>query len=129
AFLPKGGPQHPFVVDVTSDTIPPKIVYTFREPRIPADHVTVTATITDNSGVKVARVYYKVEPSYLPWKAVNLKRIGKNRYRADIPLTPHGLLFQFEAIDNHGNGTKFPDTWKARPYFVVEAWNPETGKR
>jgi len=129
AFLPKDGPRHPFVIDLTNDRIPPQISYTFQKPKIPAKHVTVTAKIRDDSGVKMARVYYKQEPSYLPWKAIEMKRIGKNSYRATIPLTPHGILYHFEAIDIHGNGTKFPDTWKARPYFVIEAWDPGTGKQ
>ena len=129
AFLPKEGAKRPFFVDLTTDDTPPVISYTFRQPKIPANHVTVTAKITDDSGVKTARVYYKVEPSYLPWKAIEMKKIGKNYYRADIPLTHHGILYHFEAIDVHGNGTKFPDVWKTRPYFVIEAWNPATGKR
>ncbi len=128
-FWPQNAPEHPFVVDVTQDDTPPTIRYTFRGVKIPASHFTVEATIWDASGVKSAKVYYKELPSYAPWKALPMKKVGKNLYRATVPLTFHGALFHLEAIDVHNNGTKFPDTWKARPYFVIEAWNPATGKR
>jgi hypothetical protein len=125
-FWPKGAPEKFFSVDMSRDTTPPTITYTFQSVQTPVDHLTLRARIHDASGIQVARVYYKEIPSYLPWKAVAMKKVGRDVYQATIPLNFHGVLYHFEAIDVHNNGTKFPDTWKARPYFVVPAWEPKT---
>ncbi len=129
AYWPQGAPEKPYVVDLSPDTTAPTIEFTFHKIKVPADHATLKARVRDDSGVKIVRVYYKETPSYLPWKAVKMEKVGRDVYEATIPLTYHGALFHFEAIDVHGNGTKFPNTWKARPYFVIDAWNPKLDEK
>ncbi len=52
---------------------------------------------------------------------------GDNRYQANVLLTPEGILYYFEVIDEDGNAANYPDFLKQTPYFVIDGWDPAKG--
>jgi hypothetical protein len=49
---------------------------------------------------------------------------GANRYTAQVPLTPEGVLYYFEAADDDGNTLRWPDFLKETPYLAINPWSP-----
>ena len=49
---------------------------------------------------------------------------GGASYSANVPLTPEGILYYFEAIDEDGNAANYPNFMERTPYLVVNAWDP-----
>jgi hypothetical protein len=104
--------QKPLVKD-----IPPK------EDR-PVQNLTVSAEATDNVEVRTVDLIWKVMPSGLPWQRTPMREVGENRYEATIPVTYHGVLYRFEAVDASGNAALYPDYLKETPYRVFKGWPP-----
>jgi len=60
--------------------------------------------------------------SYLSILVVHCHRmVGDNKVT--------GLMYYFEAFDEYLNGKNYPDPEIETPYFVIESWNPVTGRR
>jgi hypothetical protein len=51
-----------------------------------------------------------------------MKHNGGENYEASVPLNARGLMYHFESLDKHNNGTLYPDPQVETPYFVIEAW-------
>jgi hypothetical protein len=49
---------------------------------------------------------------------------GGESYSANVPLTPEGILYYFEASDEDGNAVNYPNVMVQTPYLVVNAWDP-----
>jgi hypothetical protein len=69
-------------------------------------------------------VYYKRMPAPYEWLKIEMQPRGGTGYSASVPLTPEGILYHFEAIDEDGNGVNYPDIMKRTPYLTVDAWDP-----
>ena len=128
AVWPENGEKSPAIINVTDDNQPPVIKYEMKQSEIPAHEFIIKARISDPSGVKSARVFYKLQPSYLNWTSKKMTNIDDNEYQVILPLSARGLMFHFEAIDNHGNGTIYPNPNLATPYYVIEAWDKSKAK-
>lgn len=120
---PTSGEKFPAIIDVSDDFQPPTVQYNMKNPEIPADEFIIKAHISDTSGVKSVRVLYKLQPSYLEWKSKDMKNVNGDEYQVVLPLSARGLMFHFEAFDNHNNGTRYPDSESATPYYVIESWD------
>ena len=46
-----------------------------------------------------------------------------------VPLTPEGILYYFEAVDEAGNAANYPNFLEQTPYFVIDSWAPQTASR
>jgi hypothetical protein len=46
-------------------------------------------------------------------------------YSADVPLTPQGILYYFDAVDEAGNATNYPNFLDQTPYFTIDSWVPQ----
>ena len=73
------------------------------------------------------RVYYKLMPAYDDWVSIDMSPAGQNEFTAKVPLTPAGILYYFEAINESGNAANYPNFLVRTPYFSIEGWDPNTG--
>lgn len=113
----------PYDVFVNDDNVAPE--FTFRPPSesVRGKAVTIAIEIRDKSPIRSAYVFYKRMPSYYNWVKVKMQHVSGDRYSASVPLTPEGIQYYFEAIDNDGNAANYPDFMKQTPYFVINAWD------
>jgi hypothetical protein len=113
----------PYHVLVNSNRVTPVISHT--PPKVTRrDGVLLTVTV--HAGTTISGVYvdYKPMPAADPWIRLVMHPLGNDTYEANVPLTSDGILYYFEAADEDGNATHFPDFLKQTPYFVVDGWNP-----
>lgn len=86
----------------------------------------VEATITDQSGVRRASVYYSVNQT--DWTETQMDSLGDDRYRAYIPSQEAGteVWYYICAVDNSPNQNVgyFPEGGSSDPiiFEVVEGW-------
>lgn len=113
----------PYTLPVSSDTGRPTIKHTPPARAVHGDSVVLAAEVSDPSGIRSVRVYYKAMPAYAGWIALPMRSAGGGRYTAAVPLTSEGILYYFEAVDNANNGANYPDFTKQTPYFVIGAWD------
>ncbi|MBP6183209.1 hypothetical protein, partial [Flavobacterium sp.] len=128
-----------------TDREAPKVVHTPIKIVEPGNKVTITANITDISGVKTARVLYRGLTQFQDYKIQEMKADG-NVFTAEISaenvdfVTEYknetGALWDFmyliEVIDNKGNGRIYPDFETTAPYIIVNVPHKtfqETGKK
>jgi hypothetical protein len=65
-------------------------------------------------------------PAYYEWVKVEMEPRGGMSYSADVPLTPEGILYYFEAIDEDGNAANYPNFLERTPYLVIDSWDPSS---
>jgi hypothetical protein len=119
----------PYLVHISNDDARPVITHT--PPGGPArgSSVLLSVDVKDDSAVSAVRVYYKRMPAYHEWVSIEMEKAGSNSYRARVPLTPEGILYYFEAIDESGNGANYPNFLKETPYFVIKGWDAGSDER
>ena len=117
----------------TTDREAPKVVHTPIKIVEPRKKLTITANITDKSGVKMARVLYRGVTQFQDYKIAEMTANG-NVFTAEISaenidfVTENnketGALWDFmyliEVIDNKGNGRIYPDFETTDPYIFVD---------
>jgi len=113
----------PYEVYVNDDNAQPEFEYTPPSGPVRGKAVTIEVEIQDKAAIRSAYVFYKRMPAYDNWIKVKLQHVSGDRYSASVPLTPEGILYYFEAIDNDGNAANYPNFLKQTPYFVIDAWN------
>jgi hypothetical protein len=91
-----------------------------------ADSVRIEVEVVSKAPLSEARVFYKPTPAYYEWLSIDMQPAGGSRYAASVPLTPEGILYYFEAVDEHGNAAHFPNFLERTPYFEVQGWDPAT---
>ena len=101
--LPTSGMAGPFrFTVVAADTTAPEITHLAISAAQPAGAaVTITATVTDASGVGESRLYYRASGSAV-FASVVMPKVGPNRYSADIPgsvVAGAGVDYYLEAVD------------------------------
>jgi hypothetical protein len=67
-------------------------------------------------------------PAYDEWVSMAMAPAGEDRYNATVPLTPEGLLYYFEAVDDNGNAANFPNFLEQTPYCVIEGWDAQSSR-
>ena len=84
--------------------------------------LTITARVTDPSGVAKVVLKTKPFPSHRDWGTTEMQ--GANGIYTGAQTVPsEGLVWCIEALDKDGNGTMWPDFRKQTPYRVVEPWD------
>lgn len=116
--MSRGVPYRVFVND--NDAKP---VVRHREPGngVTGDSVALEIEVRSDARVRSARVFYKAIPSYHEWVPLAMGNAGGDRYRAQVPLTPEGILYYFEVIDEDGNAANYPNFLERTPYFVIDS--------
>ena len=110
---PAGAPAsvHTFTVD-TVDSEGPVIVHTpVANGQAPAAAVTVSATVTDVSGLSFVRVYYRTQGGLPIFSFVNAANVGGDVWEADIPsgaVSTPGVDYYIQANDTLGNSSSDP---------------------
>jgi dienelactone hydrolase len=116
--------QTPYHVLVTANDSKPAISHTPPAGRVRSNAVTLSVDVQARGKISSVRVYYKRMPAPYEWLKIEMQPRGGTAYSASVPLTPEGILYYFEAIDEDGNGVNYPDIMKRTPYLTVEAWAP-----
>jgi len=117
--------RQPFHVPVSqSDSRP---AFSFTAPTAPANRnsVTLRVSVRDQSKIKSVHLYYKPMPSYYEWRQLEMASDSTGDYSADVPLTPQGILYYFDAVDEAGNATNYPNFLDQTPYFTFDSWVPQ----
>jgi len=86
--------------------------------------LTVTARVTDPSGVKWVRLRYRSVNQYEDFKTLPMPPTGEaGMYAATVPaadvVSTWDFMYLIEALDSAGRGRIFPDLEKEAPYVVV----------
>jgi hypothetical protein len=116
--------QPPYHVLVTANDSKPAISHTPPAGRVRSNAVTLSVDVQAKGKISSVRVYYKRMPAPYEWLKIEMQPRGGTGYSASVPLTPEGILYYFEAIDEDGNGVNYPDIMKCTPYLTVDAWDP-----
>jgi hypothetical protein len=119
----------PFHVLVNENNSKP--VFSYTPPAGPLSGEAANLTIKVGAKAKLTSVYayYKIMPSYYEWLRVEMHPSGNGSYAASVPLTPEGILYYFEAMDEDGNAANYPNVLERTPYLVIDSWAPETASR
>ena len=127
----RGGPygatiEHraPYHVLVNDNNSKPIISHTAPAEPIRGDSVTLRAEVKAHSQVETVYVYFKRLPAYYEWLRMEMQPEGQDNFSARVPLTPEGILYYFEAVDENGNAANYPDFLEHTPYFIIDSWTP-----
>ena len=108
----------------TGDGEPPEVRHTPIATAPPAKPLTITATVTDPSGVKWVRLRYRSVTQFQDYRTLAMAPAAeKNVYQAQVPAehvdAQWDFMYFIEVMDNRGNGRLWPDLNKQPPYVVV----------
>ncbi|HXW13892.1 MAG TPA: hypothetical protein VEN79_05220, partial [Terriglobia bacterium] len=117
----------PYRVFVTDNDSPPVITHHPPEGAVRGAVVTLTAGIKSQGKLSSVRVYYKPMPAYDDWVSMEMSSSGQGQFSATVPLTPEGILYYFEAVDDDGNAANYPNFLVRTPYFSIEGWDAHSG--
>ncbi len=112
----------PFRVTFGPDRTAPSVEILPAQPNQKAGKIIISARVTDPAGVMRVRLNYKKMPSFYQWETVDMKREG-DLFMVELPLNYEGFQYNYEAIDNCGNGIVWPDVRREAPYLTVEGWD------
>jgi hypothetical protein len=120
----KRAPQ-PRPVAATDDGAAPVVVHQPVRTAPVGKPLTITAEVSDPSGVKWVRLRYRSMNQHQDYRTLPMLPTGeKDRYSAVIPaeeIAPTwDLMYFIEAMDKNGNGRIHPDLNKETPYVVVK---------
>ncbi|HLV86267.1 MAG TPA: hypothetical protein VKV39_04765 [Candidatus Sulfotelmatobacter sp.] len=118
----------PFRVQVTSQNSKPTFTYS------PPDNargkfVNFNLKVTAASPLHSVSVYYKLMPASYEWLRIEMHPSADGSFSATVPLTPEGILYYFEALDETGNAAHYPNFLDQTPYFSIDSWAPESASR
>ena len=108
-----------------------KPLFSYTPPAAPAtgSAINLSVTVHDQSPIESVSVYYKLMPAYHEWLRIAMHSTGDGNYAAAVPLTPEGILYYFEAIDEAGNAANYPNFLEQTPYFAIDSWAPQLMSR
>jgi hypothetical protein len=120
----------PFHVAVSQSDSKPVFSYNPRAAPVNGKSVTLHLSVRGKSKIESVHLYYKPMPSYYEWRQLQLSADNNGDYSADVPLTPEGILYYFDAVDEAGVAANYPNFLETTPYFVLDSWeSPSTGQR
>lgn len=119
----------PFRVRVTA--VNSKPVISPSAPSIDKNGGNVVLGVNVNAATPIqsVSVYYKLMPSSYEWLKVEMHPTANGSYTATVPLTPEGILYYFEAVDESGNAANYPHFMEQTPYLVIDSWAPGSTSR
>jgi hypothetical protein len=123
ASAPKPAPKYPPAPD-GGDREPPTVVHRAVTTAPAGKPLTITAEVSDPSGVKWVRLRYRSVNQQQDYRTLPMVATGQGgQYQAVIPaehVAPAwDLMYLIEVMDNRGNGAIYPDLNKETPYVVV----------
>lgn len=80
--------------------------------------------VDSSSPIHGVWVHYKLMPASYEWLRTEMHPAGNAVYTTSVPLTPEGILYYFEAVDESGNAANYPDFLEQTPYFAIDSWPP-----
>ena len=111
-------------VTVTNDNKPPIVKHTPITSALAVKPLTVTAEVTDPSGVKWVRLRYRSVSQYEDYKSLDMVETKRGVYEVTVPgediVAKWDFMYLFEVMDNKGNGKIYPDLEQETPYVVVK---------
>lgn len=112
-------------VTVTKDNKPPRFMHKPITDAPAEKPLTVTAEVSDPSGVKWVRLRYRSVSQYQDYKSLDMVETKKKgQYKAVVPgediEAKWDFMYLFEVMDNKGNGKIYPDLEKEAPYVIVK---------
>ena len=121
---PDDGQAHPVVLRVTSDDRPLILHHTPIQSAQPGQPLRIVAQVDDPARVRWVRLRYRGLSQHQDFQLLPMLPTGHNsEFAATIPgqnIDPQfDLMYQFETMDNQGNGKIYPDLEKETPYVVV----------
>jgi hypothetical protein len=114
----------PFRVLVNQVKSKPLFTYTSPAAPVTGSSVNLNVKVQDQSKIESVSVYYKLMPAYYEWLRIDMHSTGDGNYAAAAPLTPEGILYYFEAVDEAGNAANYPNFLEQTPYFAIDSWAP-----
>lgn len=122
--LPKPSAGQPyFQVPLTDDAEPPKLTHKAIKQWPAGNAMPIEVAASDPSGVQSVRVRFRPLKQSFPYQSITLERKG-DRFVGVIPESAvwgnYDFVYYFEAVDNCGNGTIYPNWEKTNPYVIVE---------
>ncbi len=120
-------------VPVSGDDAGPLLQDLLADPDPAAGVFRISTRAVDPSGIREVRLIHKILPTGKgrDWRTTPMTPVDRNGtvvYSAEVPLTPHGLLYTVEAIDGVGNATRRPDfRTDPAPYRIVPPFEPPSG--
>ena len=108
-----------------ADHDPPTVVHRPVVAAAAGKPLTISAVVSDPSGVKWVRLRYRSVNQYQDYRTLPMLPSGeKDHYQAVIPaehVVPQwDLMYFIEVMDNRGNGKIYPDMERETPYVVVK---------
>jgi hypothetical protein len=113
----------PYRVFVTNNDVPPVITHEPPQGLTRGTAVTLTAEVKSQGQLASVRVYYKPMPAYDDWARMEMTPLLQGQFSARVPITPEGILYYFEAVDQDGNAANYPNFLARTPYFSIEGWD------
>ncbi len=118
---------HPTLIRKKStrdDNTPPEVNHRHVSDAPAGKPLTITAEVSDPSGVKWARVLYRGVNQIFDYRELAMHPTGrKDEYRVTIPaeqIDPKwDFMYLIEVMDTRGNGRIYPDPEEETPYIVV----------
>ncbi|MDT8300135.1 MAG: hypothetical protein RQ760_01545 [Sedimentisphaerales bacterium] len=112
-------------VTVTKDDEPPRVRHKHLSSAEATKPITVTADVSDSSGVKWVRLLYRSVTQYQDYKMLQMvKTDKKDEYEAVVPgedvEAKWDFMYLIEVMDENGNGKIYPDLEHETPYIVVK---------
>lgn len=118
-----------FHVLVNDNGSKPLFYYTSPTPPTTGNSVDLKVKVQAKAKLKSVHVYYKVMPAYYEWLPIEMIVGTDGNYTATVPLTPQGVLYYFEAVDEDGNAANYPNFLGQTPYFVIDSWAPQAASQ
>ena len=111
-------------VIVTDDNTPPAVIGSHITTAKPLKPLTISVQLSDPSGIKWARLRYRLVNQFYDYKTMEMIEKSKGSYSATVPsedIDPGwDFMYFIEVMDNAGNGTIYPDLEKEAPYIIVK---------
>jgi len=123
------GHRPPFRVLVNQVNSKPLISYNPPATPVTGSAINLSVKVQDQSPIESVSVYYKLMPAYHEWLRIAMHSSGDGNYAAAVPLTPEGILYYFEAVDEAGNAANYPNFLEQTPYLAIDSWAPQLMSR
>jgi hypothetical protein len=118
-----------FRVPVNQSMSRPVFSYTPPSTIVTGNSMMLRVKVDDSSAIKSVSVHYKLMPAQHEWLRMEMRSTGDGGYSAAVPLTPEGILYYFEAVDESGNAANYPNFLEQTPYFAIDSWAPPSSGR
>ncbi len=111
-------------VCVSDDEVAPTVIHRYITSAKPLKPLTISAQVSDPSGVKWVRLRYRGVNQFFDYKSLDMAAAGGGRYAATVPaedIQPRwDFMYLIEVMDECGNGKIYPDLEKEAPYIIVK---------